>query len=155
MKFLLGIVIAALILSYRGLGFAILDGSAWKVHVRARTLFSFPREDTLVFERGRFISARYLSSGYLPSGYSAADTPGNVSLFEASLMREDGSTVDWVGEVRGERMKGTVVWRRVGSRPKKYSFRGRRKPSPPRSYLGRRASALWRRVRTSSRRFLP
>ncbi len=155
MKFLLGIVIAALLIVYRGLGFVILDGSAWKVRVRARTLFSFPREDTLVFERGRFTSARYLTSGYLPSGYSASDTPGDGSRFEASLMRGDGSTVEWVGEVRGERMKGTVVWTRVGARPKKYSFRGSRKPSAPRSDLGRRASALWRRVRASSRRFLP
>lgn len=155
MKFILGFVVAALILIYRGFGFAALDGSAWQVRVRAKTLFAFSRKDTLVFERGRFTSARYLSSGYLPSGYSAAEISDEGSRFEASLMRDDGSTVNWIGEVRGERMKGTVVWTRIGARPRNFSFRGRRKPSPSRSEFSRRVSSLWRRVRTLGRRFTP
>src|SRR3989338_2982707 len=108
-KFLLMTLLAALFFAYRALGSAILEGSAWLVRVRAKSLFALGRKDTLVFERGRFTSARYLASGFPPSGYSVQEFPGNERRFASSLIRGDGSTLDWTGEVRGDRMQGTVV----------------------------------------------
>ncbi len=142
-------LLISLFFAYRALGSAILEGSAWMVKVRAKSWFAFARKDTLVFERGRFTSARYLSSGFLPSGYSVQNLSEDKRRFEASLVRWDGSTLAWTGEVRGDRMKGTVVWTRVDGRTKKYAFRGKRKPSPPVAarLLRRRLASLWRRFR--------
>jgi len=144
-KFVLAAVLGALAMAYRSLGSVFLEGSSWDVRVRARSLFAFPRKDTLVFERGRFISSTYLSSGYLPGGYSAEDGLGKTSRFSASLIREDGSSVDWVGEITGDKMKGTVVWQKRNGARRRYSFKGRRQPGPSVSTLRSRA-ARWAAV---------
>jgi hypothetical protein len=152
-KLVLAAVLSSLVMAYRSLGSVILDGSSWKVRIRAKSLFALPKRDRLVFERGRFTSSRYLSSGYLPSGYAAHDGAEGASAFTASLIREDGSTVDWVGEVDGDRMKGTVVWQKVGGKERRYSFKGRRQPGVKRSKWRRRTAGFVSAIRAPFRRF--
>ncbi|MFH2203594.1 MAG: hypothetical protein ABIJ96_10795 [Elusimicrobiota bacterium] len=147
MRVILAALLAALFFGYRALTSAALDGSVWGVRMRAKAVFALPKKDTLVFDRGRFTSTRHLSSGYLPAGYAALDQAGDRRSFSSSLLRGDGNVLDWSGEVRGDRMKGTVLLTRADGRRTRYSFRGRRQESPPptATYWRRRLAALWQR----------
>lgn len=127
MRILLGLALAGLLFAYRSLGAAELDGSIWELKVRPKSLFAFSRKDTLVFERGRLSSSRFLSSGFLPGGYRLEKAPEDAARFEASLESGDGDQLDWRGEIRGDRMRGTLFLKSADGRISAYSFRGRRR----------------------------
>lgn len=119
-------VIGSAVWAYNSFGWAELDGSAWDVKVRAQAVFALPRRDTLVFDRGHFSSAKRLAEGFLPAHYSFDRSAENFGHFTASQKGEDGSTLQWRGVIRGDRVKGTL-WRVTERGAEKYSFRGRRR----------------------------
>lgn len=124
-------LIAFVAWGYRSFAGGPLDGSTWEVRVRRQGLFALPRRDTLVFERGRFISSGHLEQGFLPGSYQAE---GGLSAFnglsdswQASQESEREGSLHWRGRVEGERIEGTVTWIRTGGGVKTYAFHGRRK----------------------------
>lgn len=124
MRFLLVIALALLLYAHRHMGLSALEETVWEVRVGMAPFFPFAPKDTLVFDRGRFSSARSLAGGSLPAGYAGA---GGGGAWEAKVRNPDGSTSQWRGSVRGERMKGVVTVTRADGSIKTYKFRGRRR----------------------------
>jgi hypothetical protein len=146
MKLLLMAGLMSAFMAYRSFFSAGLDGSTWQVRIRPKTLFAFSSKDTLVFDQGQFTSSQQLTKGYLPAGYDYRAHNTKLGRFEASLVRDDGSIMDWVGEVRGEQVEGTVIWTR-GRKTRRYNFRGKRRGKPNAFPFERRLSSMWRRLR--------
>ncbi|TPW19398.1 MAG: hypothetical protein FD126_2727 [Elusimicrobia bacterium] len=124
MRILLVLTLALLIYAHRHMGLSALEETVWEVRVGVAPFFPFAPKDTLAFDRGRFTSARALAGGTMPAGYQGA---GGGGSWEARLRNPDGSTSQWQGSVRGERIKGVVTVTRADGSIKTYKFRGRRR----------------------------
>jgi hypothetical protein len=126
MRLLLLLALAAILFAYRSIAAGPLDGSAWEVKVKRDSFLAISRADTLVFDRGHLSSARGVSTGHLPAGYSVRTDGGGVS-FESTQLGSDGSVMEWRGDIREDRVKGSLVITRPNGKAKQYVFRGRRK----------------------------
>ncbi|MFA5140621.1 MAG: hypothetical protein WC728_15440 [Elusimicrobiota bacterium] len=126
MRLLLVLALAAIVFAYRSIAAGPLDGSAWEVKVKRDSFLALSHADTIVFDRGHLSSARSVSGGCLPSGYSVRTDAGGAS-FESTQTGHDGSVMEWRGEIRGDRVKGSLVVTRANGKSKQYAFRGRRK----------------------------
>jgi hypothetical protein len=127
LRVLLIVALGLAAFAYRSFG-RPLDGSAWDVHVRRQALFALGHKDTLIFDRGRFSSMSKTGEGFKPSGYDAqAEKAGSVATWQAESSGQDGSLLEWNGQVDGDRMRGTLVWTRKDGTSKAYSFSGRRR----------------------------
>lgn len=121
-----------------------LDGSAWDVRVRANSLFSFSKRDTLVFQKGRLTSLRHLPEGYGPARYGVPGPQGELESilsrisgrnsvagtpmeFQSSLSHDEQGTLHWQGRVQGDFIQGTMTWLRKDGRVKEFTFRGSRR----------------------------
>jgi len=124
-RLILAVALAGLAFAYSSLGSPALEGSSWEVKVRKDSLLALSHRDTLSFERGLLTSSLFLPRGFLPGGYAArVDRDG---FFEALQKSGDGSSLEWRGKIREDRVEGTVLLSRPGRRSTAYSFHGHRK----------------------------
>lgn len=49
---------------------------------------------------------------------------GEAVQFESTTQSEKEGEMAWIGRVRGDRLEGTMVWRKAGQAPIDYWFRG-------------------------------
>lgn len=126
MRLLLILALAALVFAFRSMAAGPLDGSAWDVKVKRDAFFALSHGDTLVFDRGHLSSTKGVSGGYLPSGYSVRSEDGRAK-FESSQLAQDGGSMAWSGEIKGDRVEGSLIVTRAGGKAKQYVFRGVRK----------------------------
>lgn len=129
MKKLLLVLLLALAIAYHRLARPpVMDGSAWDVRIKPDFFFSFSRKDTLFFQDGILTAAGYVSKGFLPATYVASSLGGaEPTEWEASLPHHQGGVLEWHGRVRGDRIDGTVLWRRTDGRVRRFTFRGSRR----------------------------
>ena len=120
-------VLGALAWAYRTVGGPI-DGTAWDVHLRRKTIFAFPSSDTLVFQRGQFISEKHLSTGFMPSGYSSSGSDKQESVTWSSTLDGPNSQVlYWQGQIDGNRIQGELSQVDKNGRTDLFTFHGKKK----------------------------
>ncbi|OGR89830.1 MAG: hypothetical protein A3J74_04995 [Elusimicrobia bacterium RIFCSPHIGHO2_02_FULL_57_9] len=121
-------VIAAASLAYAKFFGGPMDGTSWDVKVSPESLFSFSQRGTLVFENGMLSLSGRLASGFTPALYLSKDGRGLADqAWNASLSSAQDGIINWQGFVRGDRIEGIAVWWTKNGKPKRFSFKGRRK----------------------------
>lgn len=113
-------------LGYRSLFSGPLDGSSWDVRLASRWFWPFGGRETLVFRRGRFEAERLAAARLLPPHYDAMPG-GGATPWRVSAPAADGGTLEWEGRVDGDRIRGSMLWRRADGSVRRYGFRGRRR----------------------------
>jgi hypothetical protein len=78
--------------------------------------------DTLSFKEGKFISNILSKEGFSPSKYSIRYKGEGVIVWETMQTKEDGTTVNWYGEFKGNTMKGVLSERPTTGKNQDFSF---------------------------------
>lgn len=106
-----------------------MDGTRWDVKVKPDSFFSFSKEDTLVFDKGRLSVVGDHSETFGSADYSAEtlNMSGDDAVWHASLGDSEGGVMAWHGLVRGDTIEGVAVqWPREG-KPRRFTFKGSRR----------------------------
>jgi hypothetical protein len=110
-----------------------LDGSSWKVKVRpdaaARAAGEKDFDDRLIFAGGELRSTACEPNGFAASAY-AVETETEGLAFETRQESPKEGTSLWRGQVRGERIHGTMRWTKPDGSVLSYAFDGRAETAP-------------------------
>ena len=128
MRTLLLALAAGAAIAYATLFGGPMDGTVWEVKMRGDSLISRSHRQTLAFRRGRLSVEGPLSEGFQASPYRAKPAFGDDAVWSAALSHPENGIQSWQGLVRGERIEGTAVWWDKDGKPRRYTFRGTRKP---------------------------
>ena len=105
----------------------LLDGTAWWIELGAKG--EQPMPDLLAFGRGLFDSRGCHEFGFGPVTYQATKT-GQTVKFAATTKSEKQGSMAWAGEVKAEKISGTMKWTPPQGAAKDYTFSGaKHKPS--------------------------
>jgi hypothetical protein len=79
-------------------------------------------KDEFIFKAGTFRSSACDAYGFKEAAYTASRA-GDIVSFAAVTRSDKEGTMSWKGKVTGDRLEGTVVWKK-GDRPTEYWFKG-------------------------------
>lgn len=100
----------------------VLDGKTFDV--RLKDVEGLPQDGKLVFTRGRLESTVHRASGFSPALCTIRRTTAQVHFEAHSASLKEGS-IDWSGDVAGEKLTGRLVWKRGGGEVFEQRFDGR------------------------------
>lgn len=101
---------------------ASLDGRSFVVEVTGP--LGETREDTLVFEGGRFRSVASEAAGFGPAACSIQFEWEDGLEFSAVAESRTGGTRRWYGMLEGGLIQGTFTWEVDGQEPSEHVFEG-------------------------------
>jgi len=99
----------------------MLDATTWKVDLNAAG--QKPMPDTLVFGKGVFDSKACHTYGFGKGPYNATRKGENTS-FAAFTTSASQGMMAWNGEVKGDKVSGTMTWYPTKGAAKTFSFEG-------------------------------
>jgi hypothetical protein len=79
--------------------------------------------DKITFADGKFSSSFFLEKGFKPAAYRGETEP-NEAEFEAEQTSESEGVITWLGEIRGQRIMGRLIWRPKDGPVLSYNFEG-------------------------------
>ncbi|MFB3880291.1 MAG: hypothetical protein ACE149_03460 [Armatimonadota bacterium] len=106
-----------------------LDATDWKVTLN--TEGEKPVPDTLVFGEGEFDSKACHAYGFGKGPYNAMKNAGETTFTAFTTSSTEG-TMEWRGEVKGDKIAGAMTLYPMKGGPKKYTFSGTKGMARPR-----------------------
>ena len=104
-----------------------LDGQRWKISVvpdkAAAEKGGKEFSDTIIFAGDKFSSTALDAKGFKPVSYRG-DFEENEAEFEAEQVSETEGVVLWLGEIRSDRMSGTLQWKKKDGGTLLFDFTG-------------------------------
>ena len=127
----MGMVIFSIVGSV-ALGAPPLDGTQWRVEITPKDS-EIPHDiDRLRFENGKFTSVIFERKGFLTVPYTLTGKVGGPNAWEAGQKSDTNGELSWHGELQGDAMKGTLVWKQPDGTVINHSFIGSQaKEEPP------------------------
>jgi hypothetical protein len=106
---------------------AFLDGTVGQVQVVPDKTSADKGEkefsDKFTFADGKFSSEFFAGKGFKPSVYRG-ETEANEAEFEVEQASESQGVITWLGEIRGKRLIGRLIWRRKDGMVLNFDFEG-------------------------------
>jgi hypothetical protein len=106
---------------------AVLDGTHGKVKVIPDKVTADTGEkgfdDTLSFADGKFTSVFFLAKGFKPAAYNG-ETEENEAEFEVEQTSVTNGLINWLGEIRGKKLMGRLMWKKKDGPTLTYNFEG-------------------------------
>jgi|SRR5579862_210151 len=106
---------------------AFLDGTRGNVKVTPDKAAADKGEkefdDTLSFADGKFTSTSFLAKGFKPAAYKG-ETEENEAEFEVEQTSTTNGLIDWLGEIRGKKLLGKLMWKKKDGSTLTYNFEG-------------------------------
>ena len=106
-----------------------LDGTAWAVKVtpdeaamkKGEKVF----DDVIVFQSGRVAMSECVKVGFKSSSYTA-EKAGDGWAFNTQQMSEKEGKTAWTGDIKGDTIKGRLVWTKKDGTVFNYTFEGKK-----------------------------
>ncbi len=129
---MLGLLSVALLAGGIGLATASpsadLDGTSWQLKVtpdriaQEKGIKEF--SDTLSFSSGKIVTAAGQQQGFPQAGYTTSRSGDSGWSFTAKQDNAHEGTFSWSGTVRGNEMRGLLIWTKPDRSVLTYTFRG-------------------------------
>jgi len=106
---------------------AFLDGTHGKVKVVPDKATADKGEkefdDTLSFADGKFSSSFFLAKGFKPATYGG-EKEDTEAEFEVEQTSVTNGLINWLGEIRGKKFMGRLMWKKKDGSTLNYNFEG-------------------------------
>jgi len=124
MYWLMGVVILS-VMGGVALAASALDGTKWRVEMTREGGVIPSFIDRVHFDDGKFTSAIFERKGFRSSLYTLTEDPGGPIIWEVKQKSETKGDVSWHGELKGDAMGGTAVWKQPDGTVISYTLTGR------------------------------
>jgi hypothetical protein len=108
-----------------------LEETRWRVEITPKGSEIPHHIDRLRFENGKFTSVIFERKGFLTVPYTPTGKVGGPIAWEARQKSDTDGDLSWHGEVQGDAMKGTLVWKQPNGTVINHSFIGSRVKEEP------------------------
>ncbi len=101
-----------------------LEKKQWRVELKEAggTVPQFI--DRFRFEGKNFASVIFERKGFLASSYSSSEKGDGSIAWEAKQQSKDNGDIAWQGELQGDTMTGTLVWKQPDGKTAQYAMYG-------------------------------
>ena len=127
---LIGLVVFSMLGSV-ALAASPLDGTQWRVEITPKDSEIPHHIDRLRFEKGKFTSIIFERKGFLTVPYTLTGKVGGPIAWKATQKSDTNGDLSWRGELQGDAMKGTLVWKQPDGTVINHSFIGSRAKEEP------------------------
>ena len=79
--------------------------------------------DKIAFSDGKFSSSFFLEKGFKPAVYRGETEP-NEAEFEIEQTSDSEGVITWLGEIRGKKILGRLMWHKKDGLMLSYDFEG-------------------------------
>ncbi len=100
-----------------------LEKSQWRVELTEEGSQVAQFIDKVTFSDGKINSAIFERKGFPPSSYDSTEKGDNIA-WEAKQQGETDGNIGWQGELQGDAMTGTLVWKKPDGKTVKYAIMG-------------------------------
>ncbi|MBI4365183.1 MAG: hypothetical protein HY543_00015 [Deltaproteobacteria bacterium] len=101
-----------------------LVGTRWRVEITPEGATIPHHIDQIRFQEENFASAIFERKGFQASSYLQGKSPEGNIMWDASQKSESEGDLLWHGEIKGDTMTGTLVWKQPDGKFVKHTLAG-------------------------------
>ncbi|MFH0799981.1 MAG: hypothetical protein V2A66_07375 [Pseudomonadota bacterium] len=101
-----------------------LEKNLWRVELAEEGTQVPQFIDRVTFNDGKINSAIFERKKFLSSSYDSREKGDNLTVWAAKQQSDESGKIEWQGELQGDAMTGTLIWKQLDGKTLKYAITG-------------------------------